>query len=74
MTLDWTIRVDQLVTFAGLIFFTGALWREIKALNADTRELKAAILGQSGVLVDMARQDTQLKEHDRRIEKLETSA
>lgn len=74
MSIDWTINIGQVIAFLSVVFAGGALWREVKSLNSDVRELKQSMATQTNMLVEMARQDQQLKDHDRRIGKLETPA
>lgn len=71
MIIDWTIRFDQVLALVTLMFGGGALWREIKTLNTDVRDLKAGQDKQTELLIGMARQDQQLKDHDRRLNMLE---
>ena len=76
MLFDWTVRIDTLATMAammgGALVVWGALKSDLKTVMRDVAALKVANDKQTIILIEMARQDQQLKDHDRRISKLET--
>lgn len=75
MSFDWTLRVDTLLSLTIGLISAGAIWgalrSDLKTVIADVRLLKEAQAAVTSMLIDIARQDQQLKDYDRRLSKLE---
>ena len=72
---DWTVRLDSVLVALSMIATGGVVWgtlrADLRALTDKVRQVEGAVAQQTSMLVDMARQDQQLKDHDRRLSALE---
>ncbi len=71
MIFDWTVHADTMLMLAGFIFAGGGLWREVRAQGLEVRDLKEGLKVLTGVLVDVAKQEQRLDDHDRRLGQME---
>lgn len=75
MQFEWRLSLDTLLLALSMLTGAAAVWgtlrSDLKKVMSDVAALKAANEAQTRVLIEMARQDQQLKDHDRRLNKLE---
>lgn len=75
LTIDWTINAGHILTAIVLLFGASgviyALRGDVKAIKSELGPIKTDLKQLVNVLVQIGKQDQQLKDHDRRITKLE---
>lgn len=76
LTFDWSVRLDTLLMVVTMLLGGGVVWgalrSDLKALTEKVKHVEETVDEQRDMLVAIARQDEQLKAHDRRLADLET--
>jgi len=75
VAIDWTLNLGHLLTAVGLLGgalgIVYAVRSDINIIKSQVDTIKEDLRAMAGVLVQIGKQDQQLKDHDRRITKLE---
>ena len=75
-SLDWTVHFDSLLALVGVLVSVAVIWGglrvDLRALNEKVAKIEDSLKRQTEILIEMGRQDQQLKEHDRRLAAVET--